>query len=137
MQLTKSKVFVLGLVVSALCLAPLRAARAGDPTFDRFCTEWMAKLQQREHQNLAKVRWEKQGGALVGRYTGYARTPIQCNPTSKVTPGRPAVGKLVYQEIVYQKRGSTASAAQSSEPAVIETTEVMEVFRYDGRKWMY
>jgi hypothetical protein len=125
----------LGALILGISLAP--AARANDGAFDRFCADWMAKLAQREHQNLIKVRWEKQGGALVGSYTGYARKPIQCKPTGVVTPGRPAVGKLVYQEIVYQKRGATPAAAKSAEPAVLRTTEVMEVFRYDGRKWMY
>jgi hypothetical protein len=139
MQRTRYKRNAAGVMVLAL-LAVIAAepARAGDsPAFDRFCAQWMAKLAQREHQNLARVRWENQGGSLVGRYTGYAREPIHCNPTSTVTPGRPAVGKLVYQEILYQKSGSTAAAAARSQPAVLQTTEVMEVFRYDGRDWKY
>jgi hypothetical protein len=137
MRFTKHGVFALAVVSLGLCLAPARAASAGDAAFDRFCAEWMSKLAQREHQNLAKVRWQQQGGLTVGRYTGYARKPIQCSPTSQVTPGRPAVGKLVYQEIVYQKRGETPASAQRSEPLILQTTEVLEVFRYDGRKWMY
>jgi hypothetical protein len=54
-----------------------------------------------------------------------------------VTPGRPAVGKLVYREILYEKTGSTTADAQGARPAVLQTTEVMEVFRYDGRNWKY
>jgi hypothetical protein len=139
MQLTNQKRNAAGVMALAL-LAVIAAepARAGDnAAFDRFCAEWMAKLAQREHQNLARVRWENHGGSLVGRYTGYAREPSHCKPTSAVTPGRPAVGKLVYQEILYQKTGSTAVDAARSRPAVLQTTEVMEVFRYDGRNWKY
>jgi hypothetical protein len=47
------------------------------------------------------------------------------------------VGKLIYQEILYEKTGNTPAAAQDSSPAVLQTTEVMEVFRYDGRAWKY
>ena len=127
-----------GLIALALSLLPLAPARAGDdPGFDRFCAEWMSKLAQRERQNIAKVRWERRGPSTVGQYTGYARTPIQCKPTSRVTPGKPAVGKLVYQEILYEKVGSSAADAQQSRPAVLQTTEVMEVFRYDGHDWKY
>lgn len=139
MQLTNHERSAAGLVaVGLLALILAGPARAGeDGAFDRFCSQWMAKLAQREHQNLARMRWESQGGSLVGRYTGYARVPIQCKPTGVVTPGRPAVGKLVYQEILYQKSGSSADSAARSQPAVLQTTEVMEVFRYDGRDWKY
>jgi hypothetical protein len=125
-------------LVAALVLAaapPVRAAE--DEAFSRFCAEWMAKLAQRERQNLAKVRWERRGALHVGQYTGYAREPIHCQPTSAVTRGRPAVGKLVYREILYQKSGNTPTAAHQAQPAVLQTTEVMEVFRFDGNRWMY
>jgi hypothetical protein len=127
-----------GLIALALTLVPLAPAGAGDdPGFDRFCAQWMSKLAQRERQNIAKVRWEKRGPKTVGQYTGYARTPIQCKPTTAVKPGRPAVGKLVYQEILYEKAGTSTSDAREARPAVLQTTEVMEVFRYDGRDWKY
>jgi hypothetical protein len=138
MPFTNHPTVRIGLLALALTLLPLGTARAQeDAAFDRFCAQWMEKLAQRERQNLAKVRWERRGAAHVGQYTGYARTPIRCQPTSAVTPGRPAVGKLVYHEILYQKTGDTPKAAQLAQPAVLQTTEVMEVFRYDGRSWMY
>jgi hypothetical protein len=138
MSLTNHPTVRIGLVALALAFLPLGAARAeDDAAFDRFCAQWMEKLAVRERQNLAKVRWEKRGPSHVGQYTGYARTPIRCQPTSSVKPGRPAVGKLVYHEILYQKTGDTPKAAQLAQPAVLQTTEVMEVFRYDGRDWKY
>jgi hypothetical protein len=126
----------IALIALCLALAPEPARAEDDAGFDRFCAQWMAKLAQRERNNLAKVRWEKHGPSLIGQYTGYARTPIRCQ-AGHVTAGRPAVGKLVYQEILYQKTGPTPAAAQGSSPAVLQTTEVMEVFRYDGSDWKY
>ena len=124
-------------VLAAALFIPGLAAAGADPEFERFCSQWMEKLAQRERQNVAKVRWVQRGAGFIGEYTGYARRPIQCEPTTAVTPGRPAVGKLVYEEIVYQKAGADQASARIAQPAVLRTTEVMEVFRYDGKRWMY
>jgi hypothetical protein len=128
---------LMGWLAAAMLGLPAAAPAGENAEFDRFCSQWMDKLAVRERQNLARMRWVQRGSVMVGQYTGYARRPLHCQPTSAVTPGRPAVGKLVYEEIEYQKTGTDAAAAKIAEPAVLRTTEVMEVFRYDGRRWMY
>jgi hypothetical protein len=103
--------------------------------FDSFCAEWMGKLAVREQQNLQKMQYAPQGGRMVGSYKGYDKVPIRCQSRAKV--GSPGVGTLVYNEVHYQKVGPTVEGAKTSSPQVVEKVEVMEIFRYDGKKWKY
>ena len=119
--------------VGLLWLAAPTTARA--ESFDSFCAEWMNKLAAREQANLKKMEYSPRGGSVVGSYTGYEKVPIRCQ--SRAKPGSPGVGTLVYNEVRYQKVGDTKEAAKSSTPQVVEKTEVMEIFRYDGQKWKY
>jgi hypothetical protein len=112
-------------------------AHAGDGGFGSFCKTWMGKLEQRERHNLNRMALRQRGAQTVGEYTGYARKAVECKPTSQVTPGKPAVGTLVYHELKYRKAGPSRAAAKQAKPTVVQRTEVMEVFRYDGRRWTY
>ena len=135
MRSSLATVLATGLVLAlASTAAP---ARAGDGGFDRFCKKWMGKLEKREKDNLAKMKVRPAADGVIGEYTGYARQPVRCKPTSKVVPGKPAVGTLVYHEIRYAKRGSDRKAARAAKPRPVETVEVMEIFRYDGTRWTY
>jgi hypothetical protein len=116
-----------------ICLAAPTASQA--ESFDSFCAEWMGKLAVREQQNLKKMEYTPKAGRVVGSYTGYEKVPVRCQTRAK--PGTPGVGTLVYHEVHYQKAGHTAEAAKSSPPEVVEKVEVMEIFRYDGKKWKY
>ena len=116
-----------------LWLAAPVTARA--ESFDSFCAEWMGKLAAREQANLKKMEYTPKGGRVVGSYTGYEKVPVRCQ--SRAKPGAPGVGTLVYHEVRYQKAGATVEGAKSSAPEVLEKTEVMEIFRFDGKKWKY
>ena len=109
-------------------------ARAAQ-SFDSFCTEWMGKLAEREHNNLAKVKYSPEGGRVVGRYTGYEHAPVRCQ--SRAKPGAPGVGTLVYNELHYAKSGDSVESAKKASPQVVERVEVMEIFRFDGSAWKY
>ena len=104
-------------------------------SFDSFCAEWMGKLAAREQQNLKKMEYSPKAGRVVGSYTGYEKVPIRCQ--SRAKPGSPGVGTLVYHEVHYEKAGETVERAKTSQPAVVEKVEVMEIFRFDGQKWKY
>jgi len=121
------------LALGALSLAAPFAG-AGQ-SFDSFCTEWMGKLAQREEQNLAKVQYTPENGHMVGKYTGYEKSPLKCQ--SRAKPGAPGVGTLVYNELHFQKSGDSVDAAKKSSPQVVEKVEVMEIFRFDGSAWKY
>ena len=120
------------LVVTLLWSA---APSASAESFDSFCAQWMGKLEQREKQNLAKVQYSRGSGGMEGKYVGYERVPVRCQTRAK--PGKPGVGTLVYHELQYKKSGPTVEQAKSSAPQVVEKTEIMEIFRFDGEKWKY
>jgi hypothetical protein len=120
------------LVLSAVATGvPRTGAWAADPAdFRTFCGSWMQKLREREEHNLRTMKLRSAGSAMVGEYTGYARDPVRCE-------SKKSIGTLVYHEMRYRKAGKNASAALTSKPSVVETIEVMEIFRHDGKRWLY
>ena len=111
------------------------AATAGDVAsqFDLFCTEWMGKLAARQEHNIAHIKWDTKPDGVKGEYVGYT-TEHTCTLKNET---QVPIGKIVYREIVFQKAGGTISEAEKSEAHAIETTEVTEIFRYAGGKWVY
>jgi hypothetical protein len=138
-----------GLGAAALCagmlasfVAPVAYAGPGltGPTsFERFCSTWMGKLAERERFNLknAAAKARKDGNRVVVEYVGYGKSPTRCEAKPSGVPSNPFVGKLTYKELRYERAGSSKDGALSSQPRVLSTTEVMEIFRFDGSRWVY
>ncbi len=109
-------------------------AQDADSAFPQFCQEWMEKLVAREENNVAHIRWEQNGDGITGSYIGYTRqhTCVTKNGTH-ATP----VGKISYQEIVYEKRGATTAEAELAPAQPVRTSRITEIFRYSDGKWIY
>lgn len=105
--------------------------------FEDFCRTWMRKLAQREKRNLGTAQVRKQGDSVVLSYVGYAAEPRKCSARKSGVAGNPYVGKMVYLEYAYERHGKSRKAALSAEPKVVKRTEVLEIFRHDGSKWVY
>ena len=130
---------------SPLQPTPSRASQPGTPpvvskiarSFSRFCDSWMQKLSARNERNASKITYHRNGSGVVGEYTGYSSEPLHCSvqPTGVTT--NPFVGRLVYYEMRYQKAGKTRQTAGASRPRALEQIEVLEIFRYDGTRWVY
>jgi hypothetical protein len=105
-----------------------------DSSFDDFCGEWGRKLQEREVYNVASIKWDSGTSWVQGTYVGYSK-PLSCavEPDSGTVP----VGKIVYHEFVYEKRGPSIKAAEVEAGQAVETTEVTEIFRFQNGKWVY
>ncbi len=106
-------------------------------SFQNFCGEWMKKLSEREVRNHSLASAVAKDEKLVMHYTGYGKAPRSCEVRETGVPGQPFVGRLVYDEIEYRKVGLTALELASQEPLAYMRIEVMEIFRYDGKKWVY
>ncbi len=124
------------LLALGMAAAPApRPAQANDD-FTRFCSEWMGKLAQRERDNLKSAEARAGSSGVILEYTGYATQPIRC--VARIPqPGKPGVGILVYLELRYRRSGSDVVQARTSQPAVLSQVEVTELFRFDGRRWIY
>lgn len=130
----------LSALVSLSCAAP--AARAGPgltgpSSFERFCATWMGKLAERERFNLANADARQSGDRVLVEYVGYDKAHRSCETKASGVPSNPFVGKLVYHEFRYERTGASKDRALSSHPRVLSTTEVMEIFRFDGSRWVY
>jgi len=112
-------------------------ARAEDPaaaSFPQFCDEWADKLAARERDNVAHIQWEAEDGVVKGDYLGYTR---EHTCLTKIGTQSTPVGKIIYREIKYEKVGSTVEEAEQTEARAVDVTEITEIFRYAGGKWLY
>lgn len=101
-------------------------------SFDQFCAEWIQKLRDREQHNLAHVEWTPSADGIVGTYVGYSE-----EHTCTLTDNQPPVGKIRYQQMVYEKKGDTRLSAERSPPRAVEQYDTTEFFSLIKGKWDY
>lgn len=114
------------------------AARLADlqRTFADFCTGWAEKLRQRQRDNLAQATWQTStDGSVHAEYVGYDTEHL--GPQTITHPETTPIGKMVYVEQRLRRSGRSKEEALAAPPAIVEQTEVTEIFRHDGRGWVY
>lgn len=116
---------------------PDTAHAASAKNFNGFCQSWMGKLAERERNNLSQVKFREHGDGVLAEYTGYSDKPVRCETTATGVKANPFVGKLVYYELLYRRAGRTPKEARTSQPQVLRRVEVLELFRFDGTRWVY
>jgi hypothetical protein len=102
--------------------------------FQSFCEEWMQKLQAREHHNIQNIKWQTNADGVHGGFIGYTREHL-CS--AKIGTESVPVGTITYREVRYEKRGTSIPQAELSPAQPVETTEITEIFRYNGGRWIY
>lgn len=103
---------------------------------EAFCSKWMGFLAVRERDNRAKIKWESASVGVRGTFIGYSpdyECKLKQATSAKATP----VATIKYLEFLYQQEGPTNAEAAITAPRVVEATEVLEIFRYAGGKWVY
>jgi hypothetical protein len=100
-----------------------------------FCVKWMGFLETRERDNKKGIKWEKQLTGTSGHYVGYSKE-YDCVMKERSSNGTP-VATIEYKEFLYEKIGPSQGDAEQDDPAVIEATEVTEIFRYNKGQWVY
>jgi hypothetical protein len=98
-------------------------------SFQDFCAQWLAKLDKRERFNQKKAK-----KTADGEYIAYGDVMIRCEAKPNGDSSRNAIGRLVYYELRVR---DGAKKAAKSQPDVLSRTEVMEIFRFDGKAWLY
>ncbi len=129
------------ILIAALVLLPLPTARADAPGsshgFASFCERWMEKLRAREIDNARDARIVQRESRYVGEFKGYGRKPLRCHARPTGSPSTPWVGQIVYEEIIYRVTGPDPKAARQSDPKPASRSQVMEIFRFDGTRWVW
>ena len=133
---------IVPLLFSILWLFPLMVAAQEEDavlqSFDAFTGQWMEKLARAEEfrrsQRMAVNRTDR---GFKAEYTGYhlPSRRITIKKTSSLLT--PFIGILTYHEKVLRSSGKTREEAVQGPFEVVETNEVMEVFRYTQGKWEY
>lgn len=125
-------------VIVALTVPTVGAGQSLDEIaarkFGSFCVDWMEKLAIRERDNRTTVRWEAGPTGVSGEYVGYS-ADHSCE-LKRTTEGV-LIGKVNYREFVYQQQGASVQEAHNSALRIVDTTQVLELFRYDGSRWVY
>jgi len=103
-------------------------------SFKVFCGEWGRKLHEREVFNIKQIKWDSGQNWVQGTYVGYSE-PLSC--AIEADSGTVPVGKIIYHEFVYEKRGGSVPEAEREPGKAVDTTEVTEIFRYQNGKWVY
>ena len=111
-----------------------KARLALDDSFKAFCNVWGGKLHDREVYNLKQMKWDSGQNWVQATYVGYSE-PLSC--AVEADSGTVPVGKIIYHEVVYEKRGGSVPEAEREPGKAVETTEVTEIFRYQNGKWIY
>lgn len=84
-------------------------------------------------KNAKQVR--KIGNAYVATYTEVDPSSMTANVN--VSPTGHYVGFVRYQEVVYECRGKSKSAALSASCEAVKTRRVNEMLSHNGKKWLY
>jgi len=105
-------------------------------TFADFCTGWAEKLRQRQRDNLSQAKWQSgPDGTVFVEYVGYDTEHL--GPQTISHPETTPIGKMVYVEQRLRRSGRSKEEALAAPPAIVEQVEVTEIFRHDGRGWVY
>jgi hypothetical protein len=126
------KLFVFVCTLVALCV-PVYAQDA-EAAFRNFCEEWMQKLAAREHDNVASIKWQQDAYGVQGGYIGYTQ---EHTCLTKAGTASVPVGEIIYREIRYEKHGASIPEAERSVAHPVATTEITEIFRFAGGRWIY
>ena len=127
------------LLAAVLCTSavPARADEVADPgaaSFKNFCSQWMSKLADRKLFNLKRAAPEPSAEGVSLKYDEYS-APVSCE--AKRGKNGNLIGRLVYHELHMLKSGASHKGALEDKPDVLSRTEVLEIFRHDGKHWKY
>jgi hypothetical protein len=103
--------------------------------FKTFCDGWMAKLRERERNNIAKIEWKPGDRGVVGEYVGYDTENYTVGDITN--PDTQPIGRVIYMELKMRLTGTNDVDALAQKPEIVERTEVTELFRYERGAWVY
>lgn len=126
-------------VGATLRIQPALADDAALPSRDELhaslrttCELRMQELKRAAQERLAAVKWERDDTGVRGDYVDYSPEYVcGLSPASGDTP----VGRMEYQEIRFQKRGTDVSTAMEALPVPTGIEQVTQVFVYRRGTW--
>jgi len=117
--------------------APAAGAPASGPEikgFRAFCDSWMQKLRDRETYNTSHITWDRRDGQVTGEHVAYGS---ECRCEAHQEAGKDPIGTITYREVRYRRQGVTPAEALATPGAIVEQSDVTEIFRYAKGAWQY
>ena len=108
--------------------------RKASALFPDFCKHWGQDLQERETNNLSKLKFVPREGFETATYTGYGKIAACESHQSK---DGYSIGKITYEEYTYYLSGKSEDEARHAAPKTINDLRTTEIFRWDKDKWFY
>ncbi len=106
-------------------------------SFATFSKGWMARLDEVSLQNSRSAKAEKgNNGRVFGRYLCYGP---ECRQEVRATGSKatPYVGILRYVQREMEKEGDSPQQMRARPGVATGETQVTEIFRYTGGRWVY
>ncbi|HZC46557.1 MAG TPA: hypothetical protein VE243_08770 [Candidatus Acidoferrum sp.] len=108
--------------------------RRASALFPGFCRHWGQDLQDRETNNLSKLKFSLRDGTETANYTAYGKIAVCESHQSK---DGYSIGKITYEEYIYDLAGKTEDEARHAQPKTVSELRTTELFRWDNGKWFY
>ena len=108
--------------------------RKASALFPDFCKHWEQDLQDRETNNLSKLKFSEKDGYETATYTAYGKIAACESHQSK---DGYSIGKITYEEFEYYIVGRSEDEARHAAPKTVSDTHTTEIFRWDNGKWFY
>ncbi len=130
---------ILGLVASLASVGLAADEVQAEKSFVQFQKDWMKKLNTEGNYGEKSMRVDKASGgdaAFIATYDAVKEPKsYEIKKTDqKVTP---FVGKILYEIVTCAAQGKTAEEARRGPFTCEPKTEITEIFRFSGGKWVY
>ena len=130
---------VLGLLACLISVGQAADEALAEKSFVQFQKDWIKKLNAEGKYGEKSMRIEKASGGEASYTATYDVVKEAKSYEIKKTdqPATPYIGKVQYEIVTCTARGKTAEEAKRGPFACTPRSDITEIFRFTGSKWVY
>ena len=130
---------VFGLLVCLISVGQAADEAQVEKSFAQFQKDWIKKLNTEGKYGEKSMRIEKSSGGDAPYTAAYDVVKEAKSYEIKKTeqPATPYIGKVQYEIMTCTAQGKTAEEAKRGPFACTPRSDITEIFRFTGSKWVY